>query len=284
MIEITKNFGDTVYKLQEFESMCEMADYIEKTPDIKEYKMTKNSYLSEHSEFLGLSCFDDVLNRLRFGDNKMTTMYLDQLKTIKSEDGEENTAYFMDIEGFGYDMGAVVAGEPECCINQGYPNTKPYLKIYIDTGYYGGVPPKTIAYRGVAIYQLISNLLAKGYILDVNFIHFIDAWGGSGGTKRVAQTVRLSTDYLVTSQIAFGGTCEFFRIVTWLLTAIQTKDKSYDGSGKSMPSKSVIDYITQTEKSLYIPSGYTDTRFNCCNQEQAIEYVAEIYNNFAEAV
>lgn len=276
MIEYSRRFGSRNYKIQDFDSMNEIAEYIQNTPEIDRYELISKSYLRSESSFLGIDSFDKVLDRLRFGDDKMTTMFLDQLATLKTEEGETQNAFFMDTEGVAYDMGSVVAGEPECCINQGYPESKPYIKIYIDTGYCGGVSPKTISYRGVAVYQLISNLISRGYIVDVYFIHYIDT--SSGGFY--AQTVKLSTDYLVTSQIAFGGTCEFFRIVTWLLTAIQCKDKYYTGSGRSMPSTEVIESFKK--EGLFIPSGYTDGRFNNCDQQQAIQYVSEIYNEYVE--
>lgn len=276
MIEYSKKFGSRNYKIQDFDSMNEIAEYIQNTSDIDKYELISKSYLRSESSFLGIDSFDKVLDRLRFGDDKMTTMFLDQLATLKTEEGETQNVFFMDTEGVAYDMGSVVAGEPECCINQGYPESKPYIKIFIDTGYCGGVSPKTISYRGVAVYQLITNLISRGYIVDVYFIHYIDVSGGG----YYAQTVKLSTDYLVTSQIAFGGTCEFFRIVTWLLTAIQCKDKYYTGNGRSMPSKEVIESFKK--EGLFIPSGYTDNRFNCCDQKQAIQYVSEIYNEYVE--
>jgi hypothetical protein len=277
MIEYVKKYGSRNYKIQDFESMNEIANYIQNTPDIDKYALTNKDYLRSESAFLGIDSFDKVLDRLRYGDDKMTTMFLNQLATLKTEEGETKDAFFMDTEGVAYDMGSVVAGEPECCINQGYPESKPYIKIFIDIGYCGGVSPKTISYRGVAVYQLITNLISRGYIVDVYFIHFIDASDGG----YYAQTVKLSTDYLVTSQIAFGGTCEFFRIVTWLLTAIQKNSKHYTGNGCSMPSSEVIKSLKKD--GLFIPSGYTDGRFNGCNQDEAIKYVTEIYNEYVEA-
>lgn len=274
MLETTENFGSYTYNTQHFDSMAEIAEHIQETPEIGKYELAKNSYLKSESHFLGIDSFDSIIDRLKYGDNKMTTMYLDKIKALEDEGIDENNGFFMDIEGFGYDMGAVVAGEPECCINQGYPEIKPFLKIYIDTGYCGGVSPITICNRGVAIFQLISNLLSMGYILDVRIIHYITTDDG----KYLAQTVKLSTDYLVTSQLAFGGTCEFFRIVTWLLTAIQKLDKYYTGGGKSEPKPEVIKEFKKD--GLYIPSGYTDSRFNYCTQQQAIEYVTGIYNEY----
>lgn len=276
MLKYTKNYRGTVYHIEEFDSMSEVAEYIENTENINKYSLVSSSYLRMESGFLGISSFDGIISRLKFGDEKITTKYLDKLENIRNESSIDNSTYRMDIEGVAYDMGAVVAGEPECCINLGAPDTKPYLKIYIDTGYCGRVSPETINNRGIAIFQLISNLVARGYILDIYIIHYITV--SEGEPRFCAQLVKLSTEYLVTSQLAFGGTCEFFRVVTWLLTAIQIKRKSYTGEGKSEPRKEVIEEFKKD--GLYIPSGYTDCRFDKCTLKEATDLVTEIYNEY----
>lgn len=275
MIEYTKKYGNTTYKMQDFNSMSEIANYLEGIEDLNSYDLTKDYKLKEQEYFFGIGSFKDIPDRLRYGDQKVTTMYIDKLKQLKSE-GEQNTGINMDIEGFAYDMGAVVSGEPECCLNSGYPEAKPYLNIYIDTGYNGSVSPDTIANRGVAILQLISSLISQGYLLDIWIIHYIDTSNG----ERCCQRVKLSTEFLTISQLAFAGKCEFFRVVTWLLTAIQVKRRGYTGSGRSQPSSCVISELKK--EGLYIPSGYTDCRFNNCSMKQALEHITEIYNDYVK--
>ena len=259
--------------MQDFDSMSEIAKYLEEVPSLNSYSMTKESKLSEDAEFYGISRFDDIPDRLKYGDQKITTMYLDKLKQLNTE-GEQYTGIKMDIEGFAYDMGAVVNGEPECCLNSGYPETKPFLRIYIDTGYSCGASPDIIANRGVAILQLISNLVSQGYLLEIWVVHYIDTSDGG----HYCQRVKLSTEFLTISQLAFAGKCEFFRVVTWLLTAIQMKNYSYSGSGRSQPSSEVIEELKSD--GLFIPSGYTDDRFYHCDLKRAIELVTEIYNDY----
>ena len=273
MIEHTLQYGSYKYPTIDFNSMSEIAQYLNDTTDLKSYKLTQNDFLTSESEFYGVKEFDTIIDRLKYGDKDTTSLYLKNLAECKNAEGEENTDIHMDIEGFSYDMGAVVSGEPECCVSGGFPKVKPHLNIYIDTGYSGRVSPKIIANRGVAIYQLISNLLSKGYLLDIWIVHYIDVSG-----RQYCQRVKLSTEYLTVSQLAFAGKCEFFRVVTWLLTAIQMRRRDYDGSGCSMPKSEVVE--TLKKDGLFIPSGYTDSRFNSCSREQALEYVTKIYNDY----
>lgn len=276
MYETIEKYRDRIYPVLNFENLVEIVDYIRNYPDLKKYDFVHRINSGESAEFLGTNNLDKTLERLKYGNDEVTTIYLANIKDLKSENGDDSQGYYMDIQGVAYDMGAVVAGEPECCINQGAPNPRPYLKILIDTGYNGRVKQGTIDNRGIAIYHLINSLIAKNYILDVEFIHYIDMMG-----MPYAQRFKISLENLVLSQIAFFGTCEFFRAVTWLLTALQSKRKRYDGRmGKSMPSDGAIRQFKK--EGLFIPSGYTDERFNDCTLEQAKKYVTEIYNNFVE--
>lgn len=277
MIENTLKYGSYNYKNIDFDNMAEVADYIEKQKNLEDYSITKESELAPNSYFYGISKFDGLIDRMRFGDAKITAKYIDKLETVNMEyETYENIGF--DIEGFAYDMGAVVSGEPECCLNTGFPDVKPHLNIYIDTGYCGSVNPDIIANRGVAILQLLNSLLSMGYILDIWIIHFIRTNNG----QFFSQRIKLSTEYLTIAQLAFCGTCEFFRVITWLLTAIQKNDKYYTGSGKSEPEEAVIREMKK--EGLYIPSGYTDSRFDTCSQSEAISLVRQIYNDYISGV
>lgn len=267
----TKEFE---YKAIYFENMQEIESYIKKE-NLKKYELLHE--IKDKPEFYGTTDFEKTLTRMKYGNENVTAQYLNDINEMKQE-AETNEGYFMDVQGVAYDMGAVVAGEPECCINQGAPSTKPYLKIYIDTGYCGSTTQKTINNRGIAIYMLISTLIAKGYILDVYFVHYITAYDTPN--TYYAQNIKLPLENIDISRIAFLGTCEYFRTITWLLTAIQSKCEWYTGNGKSMPSDKVIKHLKKD--GLFIPSGYTDSRFNSCSLEEAKQYVTEIYNNYVE--
>ena len=268
-------YANEGYEIQEFDSFSEVATYLEQTPDLYDYDMTKRSVLEK--EFHGVSSFDDMLDRLRYGDKAQTQSYIDNLKDLDSYD-ELDIGIFRDVEGFAYDMGSVVNGEPECCLNFGSPEAKPSMNIYIDIGYSGSTDVKTINNRGYAIVKLINSLISKGYILNIYIVHYITV--NSGGDY--AQLFKVSTDFLTLSTIAYSATCDFFRVVSWLLTAIQIKNKSYTGDGRSQPKKSIIDAIKK-RGDLYIPSGYTDSRLNRCSKEKAEELVIGYYEEYVKS-
>lgn len=269
-----REYEDNGYKIQEFNSFSEVANYLEQMPDLYEYEMTKQSTLDK--EFHGVSSFDNMLDRLRYGDKVQTQSYIDNLKDLDSYD-ELDVGIFRDVEGFAYDMGSVVNGEPECCLNFGSPEAKQSMNIYIDIGYCGEVDVDVINNRGYAIVKLINSLISKGYILNIYIVHYISIWGGD----EYAQLFKVSTDFLTLSTLAYSGTCDFFRVISWLLTAIQMKDKSYTGDGRSKPSDKILEVIKE-RGNLYIPSGYTDNKLDNCSKEEAEKLVMGYYNKYVE--
>lgn len=272
-----KEYKEDEYEVQVFDSMSEVADYILSTKDIEDYELTKSSTLSR--AFYGKpKTFKNLIDWLKYGQQTQTEAFIDNLKDAGTCI-DVNDGIFRDIEGFAYDMGSVVKGEPECCLNTGAPIPRPSLSIFIDTGYCGSVEAETINYRGFAIVKLINTLIAKGYILDIHFVHYIRTDGGCP-KRYCAHLFKVNTDFLALSTVGFASTCTFFRCITWLLTAIQNNKKSYDGDGTSRPSSAVIEKLKK--KGLYIPSGYTDSFFDDCSKEGAEERIVEIFNKWAE--
>lgn len=272
-----KEYTDSGYKIQEFDSFSEVADYLESIPDLYDYTMTKKDELSK--SFHGVSSFDGIFDRLRYGDKVQTENFINELKDLDTFD-EIDVGIFRDVEGFAYDMGSVVNGEPECCLNFGSPEAKPTLNMYIDIGYCGGVEVKTINYRGYAIIKLINTLISKGYILNIYVVHYITTYDGKYAGD-YAQLFRVPTNFLTLSTIGYSCCCDFFRVVSWLLTAIQSKCKTHSGNGRSMPNSKIIEAIKE-RGDLYIPSGYTDGRLNICDKERAEELVMGYYNDYVQ--
>ena len=100
------------------------------------------------------------------------------------------------------------------------------------------------------------------------------SWGGG----KYAQLIKVPTEFLTMSVVAYSCTCDFYRVVTWLLTAIHKEDKHYTGQSKSDLGEDVIETIKQ-RGDLYIGGGYTDYRFRHCSKEEAekIDFVKELF-------
>ena len=265
------------YSIREFDSLCEVANFLEHTPDLYKYTMTQRDTLNRENDFFGVTSFDGILDRVRYGDKTQTENFINELKDLDSYD-ELDTGIFRDVEGFAYDMGSVVNGEPECCLNFGSPEEKRTLTIYVDLAYAGIASSKDINNRGFAIVKLINTLIAKGYILNLYvFEHSVTDDGG-----KYVEQIKIDTSTLAISNIAYVCKCEFFRVVTWLLTAIHMKDKRYHGDSTADVPNPYIDGIRK-RGGLYIAGGYGDHRLYHCHKEEAEEIIMEYYNKFVES-
>lgn len=269
-------YEENDYKIQKFNSLLEVVEYLESLPDLYKYLLTQESTLGREKSWYGTDSFSEVMDKLRNGDRVQTLEYITNLKELNNFD-ELDTGFYRDIEGFAYDMGSVVEGEPECCINSGAPEAHKMLEIHIDIGYCGSTPASVINNRGYAIVNLINTLISKGYILDVYVVHYITTTCG----MNCAHLFKINTETLTLSTFAYTATCSFFRVVSWLLTAIQIKRYDYNGEGCSQPSCSMLKKLKQ-QNILYIPSGYTDERLNRCSKSKAQELVNGYYNSFIQ--
>ena len=267
-------YEENNYKIQKFNSLLEAAVYLESLQDLYKYSLTQKSTLGREKSWYGAGSFSEVLDKLRNGDKVQTLEYISNLKELNNFN-ERDTDFYRDVEGFTYDMYSVVEGEPECCINSGAPEPHKTLEIHIDIGYSGAVKGSTINNRGFAIVNLINTLISKGYILDVYVVHYITTDCG----LNCAHLFKINTETLTLSTLAYTTTCSFFRVVSWLLTAIQIKRYDYNGEGCCQPSCSMLKKLKQ-QNILYIPSGYTDNRLNSCSKSEAQALVNEYYNSF----
>lgn len=271
-----KEYTDSGYKIQEFDSFSEVADYLESVTDLKDYKLTKKSYLKDNSSFLGISSFDNVLERLRYGDKVQTELFINELKDLDTFD-ETDVGIFRDVEGFAYDMGSVVNGEPECCLNFGSPEAKLHLNVYIDLAYTGWASPTSINNRGLAIIKLVNSLISKGYILDIYVVRYATLYND----EKYAQQIKVPTQFLTLSTLAYACTCDFYRIVTWLLTAIQCNNKNYAGDSSAQIDEELLEAI-KARGDLYISGGFNDRRFDSCDKKEAEELVMGYYNDYVQ--
>lgn len=277
-----REYEDYGYKIQEFDSLSEVASYLEEIPNLKDYVLTQSKHLKSNPKFYGITNFDDVFDRLRYGDKVQTENFINNLKDLESYD-DLDVGIFRDIEGFAYDMGSVVNGEPECCLNFGSPEAKPSLKMYIDIAYCWRASVEDINNRGLAIVKLINTLIAKGYILDVYLLHHVEVHEWCEPEEYFAQQIKIDTNFLTLANIAYAGTCDFFRVVCLLLTAILKKDKKYHGDdSKSNASDDFVKNI-KARGDLYIPSGYGDDELYDCSKEKAEELVIGYYEDYVKS-
>lgn len=262
------------YEVEEFKNLLQMREYI--MLHEKDRRWSKKQGC--HGGFEGTSycTWEELRDKLVYGDEVATEFYKKKLATPATEEPKP-VGIYMGIEGVAYDMGAVIAGEPECCLAMDNPENKKAIDIYVDIGYCCGAEAETIAYRGVAIVKLINTLISQGVIVNFHMCHYIDTCG-----HRLATLVTLPTDTVMISQVAFCCTPEYFRIISWLLNEMHLNEPGAGGRGRSMPSEDVRKRI-QSTGGFYIPGGYVNTNWdNIRNQKEADEELERLYQQYLE--
>lgn len=263
------------YTVQEFDNLLHMWDFMKQNLDTYSNCAVKRNWNESWINPSGKRP-DDVIDMLVYGNDSVTQEFMELINTPDTTT-DSMSGVRMDIQGCGYDMGAVVSGEPECCIAMDNPNVKECVDIYIDIGYPGNTKASVIAYRGVAIYKLINTLLTQGYIVTIHMCRYAKY---DCGRSKIATVLTLPTSDLSVSQIAFVSSVEYFRMLSWQLEEMLLDNYNTGGECNSGTPEEIIKKIKQ-DKGLFIPGGYVDSRMErISDQKQADDIVMEFYEKY----
>ena len=90
-----------------------------------------------------------------------------QVANIKHAEEEMLTGYRFDVTGQFFDVGLVVAGEPECWFEQETEPVKKVVSICVNIAASGDVSADKLSRRGAAVLALIDRLQECGYIVEL---------------------------------------------------------------------------------------------------------------------
>lgn len=274
--------GEITTNVLGFESVFGIRDYIEN--GLK--KNTKYSAYINNQEarnWSGGVSFKECMEHLVKGNDKYTQMYLDGLKHDNHDSDEYYTGYQMDIEGVAYDMGAVVNGDPECCLNMGFPEIKRHLTICVSVDFVWTTPASNIRNRGLAIVNLVNTLITQGYILDLEVVYSHDR-RNLVGNRDMRMFFKVNTDTQCISEFAFYMAPEFMRILCFLITEIHDFAKGGSAdigglAGGAIGTKFLADL--ESRGTLYLGGEYDDPKMAKLNTiEEANKYITEKFNKY----
>ncbi len=269
-----KNLSKPI-KCVDFDEFIDQLEYI--LPFIKNDTFGTVTEVNQKDDFYGENDLDQTIDGMNYGFKKNTDYFLEVIEDTKSFKDDANLMY-MDIEGFSYDMGAVVSGVPECCINTGLPAPTPCFKIFVDITFNWTYSAKQIMNRGIAITCLIENLILNGYIVDLYVMDF-----NRQSDIHTMYTVKVDTQNLSIANIAFMSSPEYFRKIGWITTDKIRNKASEGGRGNSTLLPFMLDKIKK-DKIFYIGGSYTDS--DLCNHlstpQEAIKYLVNKFNTFCK--
>lgn len=274
---IRENYGATF-----FDNNIDFYEFIRKRE--KEHSW---HHIREHGNgdsWAGGVTYEDTMNELLYGNKEITHKFLEGLKNVGHE-RETNTGIFMNTEGFAYDMGAVVSGEPECCVDMKAPESKKSLTILMDYTAPAYVDSDNLVRRGLAVANLIYTLIEKGYIIDLNVCACCNLeYQGRmlDGTKvrKHLMSINVPTDTLSLGTIGFYTSVEFFRVL-YILSEEMLLDAE-SACGRSTGTEDMEDYMLQ-DNVLVIPNCYMDSRGKgLYTQKDADEYVKLLFKEYCD--
>lgn len=244
---------------------------------IKEDPFNTIKEVNHKDNFYGKHSLNETLDGMNYGFSDSTRKFLNLVGELKV-DKDVNNGVFMDTEGFAYDMGAVVNGEPECCVNFGTPKPTPCINIIVDISWSGGISANRIFNRGVAITNLVHTLILNGCIVDLHAFRY-----NMQEDMDIMFTTKIDTRTLSMANIAFMCSPEYFRKMGWITTDFIRERPSEWGRGRSEASDFLLRKIKK-EKIFFIGGDFCNpsivTRLE--TPVSASNYIIELFNKFCK--
>lgn len=250
-------------------------------------KKKKWEHIERHGHgdsWAGGVTYEDTMTELLYGNKEITHKFLDGLKNLGQETFKD-TGIFMNTEGFAYDMGAVVSGEPECCVDMKAPESKKSLTILMDYTAPCYVDSKNLLRRGLAVANLIYTLIEKGYVINLNVcaavkLHYTGTLFSGEKVRKHLLSIGVPVETLSLGTIGFYTSVEFFRIL-YILAEGMLLDANHQ-CGESVGTDDIEDY-SMAENVFLVPNTYLDKRGEKLDtQEQANEYVKTLFKEYCE--
>lgn len=273
-------------KTKTFGSLSEQKEYIKAL--VKANKWVVRDIRDEqprNKEFYGSYSLDETLKGMDYGFQTNTDYFLENLQQLDSDETGENIVK-MDIEGFAYDMGAVISGEPECCVNMNTRGVGKTITINMDMNFSWQFTAEEINNRSIAVVKLINTLMSNGYI--VNF--YVSSFNKQNDLAVYYKT-KIDTETINISTIAFISSVEYFRQIGWITVDV-IRDR------KSIPTRGNGFYESEEQKKrftegegFFIPGFYYLDKYcpeydlrklkeELSTVDKATKHIEKLYNEF----
>lgn len=261
-----------------FNNLQEQKKYIQKA--IKENKWEIINEIKRrqptNKNFYGNTNLDKTLTAIDYGLNNYTEKFIENLKETNQQT-QTNEEIFLDTQGFAYDIGSVVQGIPECCINTGAPKTKKIIKILVDISFNCTTTAEEIMNRAIAITNLINTITIKKNIIKISFFDF-----NIQDDINTLILTNINTEIISPATIAFISSPQFFRQISWITTDELRNKDSTGGRGHSKLTDYIKDKIKK-DNAFFIGGYYSDDKvkkgiYKTINS--ANDYITELFNNY----
>lgn len=264
-----------IVKCVNFDGFIDQLDFINNFVKNNTFNTAKEVNVCDN--FYGKHDLSTALDGMNYGFTEMTDYFKNVMAQIKSCT-KSFDGIFMDYQGFAYDMGAVVSGEPECCVNMGLPVPTPCVKIFVDIAWSSWITAEQILNRGIAITNLINTLLINGCIVDLYAVRY-----NIQNDMEILFMTKVDTKTLSIANIAFMCSPCYFRKIGWITTDCIRNKRSEAGRGMSRMSDFMLQKL-KNDKIFFIGGDYTNSSIveHIHTIESANKYILEIFKKYCE--
>ena len=267
--------SNKIIKCVEFDSIIDQYDYI--MPSIRNNRFGNVTELEKDMGWNGSYTLNEVVEGMKYGLQKSTDYFLDNIKEIRSQD-TTGRGTFLDYDGFAYDMGSVVEGVPECCLNADLPAVKPCIKVLVDVSFSCRHSANQLDNRGIAIANLINTLIINGYIVDLCFMLY-----NTQSDMDIMATTRVNTEVLPISTVAFLSGSDYFRKIGFI-TMDEVRDKASNwGRGQSYIQNFMLNKFKK-EDIFFIGGSYANPQISSHinTVSEANEYIISLFATYCK--
>lgn len=276
---LKKGFGATY-----FENNVDIYEFLKEAQTSQGYCDYLQECKNERKRWSGNVLYDEATQNLLYGNKDITPKFIEGLKAL-GLDTEANTGVFMNHEGFAYDMGAVVSGEPECCVDMTAPQAKKTIRVYLDYTAHAGIGVNSITNRGIAIVNLLYTLMSQGFIVEFNLCRVSELhYTGKINNEEIRNhyiSIKVPTETLTIGTLGFYCSLEFFRIIMIIAECFCCHRP--DSAGELNGTKNRDKYNLEKD-AFFIPSFYMDesAEHKCYSLEGAQKYINGLYDQYCQ--
>lgn len=264
-------------KCIEFDGLVEQLEYIKPQIQNNVYGIVDEIRENSYNNWNGKYTLDQTLNGMMYGFKSETDYFLDMVEEIRTQEGLSDGMY-MDVEGYAYDMGSVVDGVPECCVNTGMPTPTPSVSIMVDISFSCGYSAQDLNNRGVAITNLVNTLLLNGYIVDLYYMMY-----NTQSDMDIMYTIKVDTKTMPISSVAFMSSVDYFRKIGFVtMDVIRGKQSSY-GRGTSTIHNFMLNKFKKNDI-FFIGGSYSNNSLcsHLSDVRDANKHLLEMFETFCK--
>lgn len=245
--------GDIIYNYS-FNNLNDLYNYLKSEPIVNTKIFKKQASVTQKRSFAG-EPLEDAVEYLKGGykiDFKKFDIAVSNMEKVGMEDMDSRKIE-RTLHGGTYIQPLVAAGAPDCMIRYIQDFEPKKISVYFQLGYSADTESGQIFNRGIATINLIQQLEAKGYIVDLKVFELsrkIDEYVDINiSIKQIDEVLNISKCYYPFVSKEFVR-----RLLFRVLESVPVTNDWGWGYGATVPVAEIRKIYNLNEKDIVIPS------------------------------